>query len=154
MKKKIFGRKLKRTTKERKALFRSLVSSLILKGQIKTTEAKAKSVKGEVDKIINLAKKGTLAARRELLTILDPQAVGKLLNGAAAGFSKRSSGFTQIIKIGPRKGDNAPMVFLRLIEAIKPPEVTKETEVTKRGGPKTGEKRKPQPKGKIKKATS
>ena len=115
MKHRIFGRKLKRTTKQRKALFKSLISSLVLKGKIKTTEAKAKAIVGQVDKIVNVAKKGTLSGRRYLLTFLEEKAVGKLLDEVAPSFSSRSSGFTQIIKIGPRKGDNASMVLLRWV---------------------------------------
>lgn len=112
---KIFGRKLKRNSKERKTLFKGLISSLILRGRVKTTEAKAKSIKGQIDKIVSKAKKGTLDARRQLLATLNQGAAEKLLNEVIPSFSNRSSGFTQIIKVGPRKGDSAPMVLLQWV---------------------------------------
>lgn len=115
MKHRVFGKKLKRDTNERKALFRGLISSLILRGKIKTTEAKAKAVKGQIDKVVTLAKKATLGARRRLLAILDVNAVEKLMTEVAPKFGERPSGFTQIIKIEPRKGDDAPMVLLRWV---------------------------------------
>lgn len=115
MKHHIFGKKLKRTTGERKSLFRSLISSIILKGKIKTTEAKAKAIKGQIDRFVSWSKKGTLSARRQLLQVLDKRTVDKLMGELAPIFEGRSSGFTQIIKIGPRKGDNAPVVLLRWV---------------------------------------
>lgn len=115
MKHRVFGRQFKRDTNERKALFKGLISSLVLKGRIETTEAKAKSIQGQVDKVVSLAKKGTLQARRELLSFLDKAAVDKLVGQMGSIFASRQSGFTQIIKLGPRRGDNAPMVFLQWV---------------------------------------
>lgn len=129
---------MKRDIKERKALFRGLISSLVLKGKIKTTEAKAKAIKGQIDKLVSRAKKSGLTARRQLLTTLDKGAVERLLNDISPRFSGRSSGFTQMIKLGPRKGDNAPLVLLQWVgladiqrEEEKKPEVKKPETVTK-----------------------
>lgn len=146
MKHRIFGRKLKRTTKERKALFKSLISSLVLKGKIKTTEAKAKAIVGQVDKFVGVAKKGTLSGRRHLLAFFPKKTVGKLLSEVAPSFSSRLSGFTQIIKIGPRKGDNAPMVLLQWVgrepqEEAPKEKVEKEPPKKKRGRKKVVNKK-------------
>lgn len=129
---------MKRDIKERKALFRGLISSLVLKGKIKTTEAKAKAIKGQIDKLVSRAKKSGLTARRQLLTTLDKGAVERLLNDISPRFSGRSSGFTQMIKLGPRKGDNAPLVLLQWVgladiqrEEEKKPEVKKPETATK-----------------------
>lgn len=115
MKHRIFGKKLKRTIGERKSLFRNLISSLILKGKIQTTEAKAKAIKGQIDKLVGWSKKGTLTARRRLLRVLDKRAVDKLMGGLTPIFEGRLSGFTQMVKLGPRKGDSAPVVLLRWV---------------------------------------
>lgn len=115
MRHQVFGKKLKRSSKERKALFKGLISSLVLRGQVKTTEAKAKAIRGQIDKIISKTKKGTLDSRRQLLSTLGKISTKKLFDEILPGFSSRSSGFTQIIKIGPRKGDGAPMVLLQWV---------------------------------------
>lgn len=96
-----------------------MISALVLKGAIKTTEVKAKAVKGQIDKIVTRAKKGNLAARRQLLKLLDERVVEKLINETGPIFANRSSGFSQIVKIGSRKGDNAAMVLLRWVGAEK-----------------------------------
>lgn len=101
-------------------MFKGLISSLILKGKIETTVAKAKAIRGQIDKFVTRAKKGTLAARRQLLGSLDQPVVEKLMNEVAPGLT-RLSGFTQMVKIGLRKGDSAPMVLLRWsgLEAVE-----------------------------------
>lgn len=138
MRHQVFGKHLKRDTKERKALFKGLISSLVLKGKIKTTEAKAKAIRGQIDKIVSQAKRSGLTARRQLLTTLDLKIVERLLNNISPRFSGRSSGFTQTIKLGPRKGDNAPLVLLQWVgleeiqkEKEKKPEVKKSETTTK-----------------------
>lgn len=118
MRKKVFGRKLKRTTNQRKGLFRSLMRSLILFGKIKTTEAKAKAIKPEIEKLVTKAKKG-IEARREILKHL-PQKdiVDKLVEHIAPVFKERQGGYTRIIKLDSRKKDNASMVLLEWVEEI------------------------------------
>lgn len=91
------------------AISKNLLKSLILHGRIKTTQAKAKKVKSVVDKVISRAKQGKT----------DPLVNKELVDEIAARFKDRGSGFTRIVKIGPRKGDNAPMVLLEFVEAKK-----------------------------------
>lgn len=116
MKKNVFGRKFKRDVNERKALFKSLISSLVLNGRIKTTEAKAKGIKGEVDKIITKAKNKGEKARILLASQLTSPAIDKLIKEIAPGFSKRPGGYTRILKIGKRFGDDARMVLMEFVE--------------------------------------
>jgi len=117
MRHRVFGKKLSRSKDRRKALFRNLVTSLILREVIKTTEAKAKAIKGLVDKVINKGKAGNLHARRVLSQFFtNSAAVEKVIKVLGPRFRQRKSGFTRIIKIGRRKGDNAPIVKMELIE--------------------------------------
>lgn len=99
---------------------------MVLKGKIETTEAKAKAVKGQIDKVVSWARKRTLIAQRELLKVLDNQATKKLIEEIAPNLGERSSGFTRVVKKGPRKGDNAPMVLLQWVELEKIIQVKKE----------------------------
>lgn len=124
MRKNVFGRQLKRDKNERKALFKSLISSLILRGNIKTTQAKAKSIKGEIDKLVTKAKKNKLSSSGEYLT---QDALNKL-KSIAPNFS-RNSGFTRIIKLGNRFSDNAQYVLMEWVEEIK--EIKSEGKKTK-----------------------
>lgn len=114
MKKKVFGRKLSRNTNSRKALFRSLMRGLILNGEIKTTKPKAKAIVPMADKLMLLAKKGDLNARREALSILanDRDLVAKLFKDYEAFSKSKTSGFTRIIEATPRRGDNASMALI------------------------------------------
>lgn len=112
----VFGRKLNRNIKQRKALFRSLFINLVLKGRIVTTQAKAKAVRRFIDKIITQVKKQTLASRRLVLAkIPNKDVFEKLYKEIAPLFKERVSGFTRIIKIGERKGDKAEMVILEWV---------------------------------------
>lgn len=111
MRKNVFGRQLKRDKNERKALFKSLISSFVLKGKIKTTEAKAKSIKGEIDKLVVKAKKHKLLGAGEYLTF---EAFDKLKK-IALGFS-RNSGYTRLIRLGNRFSDNASLVLMEWTE--------------------------------------
>lgn len=115
MRKNIFGRKFKRDINERKALFKGLISSLILKESIKTTEEKAKAIKGSIDKIITKAKKGGNLARF-LSSDISDEALKKLVNEVAPRFKERTSGYTKMAKLGRRFSDNASMVILTLSE--------------------------------------
>jgi len=113
----IAGRKLSRKTGPRKALFANLIVSVLRYEQIKTTEARAKEVRGQIEHIITLAKDGSLSARRQIVTKLpdEPLVIDKLMNEIAPKYSERTSGYTRIIKLGPRAGDRAPMVQLELV---------------------------------------
>lgn len=113
----IGGRKLSRKTGPRLALYRNLIVSVLRYEQIKTTEARAKEVRGQVEHMITLAKDGSLAARRQIIAELpnEPLVIDKLLNEIAPKYSARTSGYTRIVKLGPRAGDAAPMVQLELV---------------------------------------
>jgi len=113
----IAGRKLGRQTAPRMAMYRNLIVSVLRYEQIKTTEAKAKEVRGQVERVITLAKDGTLAARRQIVSELpdEPLVIDKLMNEIAPKYADRTSGYTRIIKLGPRNGDRAPMVQLELV---------------------------------------
>ena len=113
----IDGRKLGKKTGPRKSLFKNLIVAVLRYEQIKTTEARAKEVRGQVERVITLAKDGTLAARRQIVAELpnEPLVIDKLINEIAPKYSDRTSGFTRIVKIGPRPGDAAPMVQLELV---------------------------------------
>jgi large subunit ribosomal protein L17 len=110
------GKKLGRASAHRRAMFRNLMSQLFLHERIKTTEAKAKAVRGEAEQIISLARRGDLHARRMIMReIWDTSIVDKLIHVIGPDMKDRPGGYTRIIKIGPRAGDAAPMVFLELV---------------------------------------
>ena len=114
MRKNVFGRKFKRDANERKALFKSLISALILNGSIKTTLEKAKAIKGDVDKIVNKAKKGGKEALYLLQTSLNKNEIKKIID-IAPMFSDRNSGYTKMAKLGRRFSDNAAMVQMEWV---------------------------------------
>lgn len=122
MRKNVFGRKFNRDTNERKALFKSLISSLVLNDCIKTTEPKAKAIKADIDKVITIVKKnGTEAAQRGRVRLLDKRGLSlevqnKLINDIAPRFKNRNGGYTRIIRIGRRFGDNAMEVVMEFTE--------------------------------------
>lgn len=117
MKKQVFGRQLKRDTNERKALFKGLVSSLTMYERIETTEEKAKSIKGHVEKLVTKAKKNDSEhARRLLQAYLTHEALQKMLTDIAPRFVDRPGGYTRILKIGNRFNDNASMVIMEWVE--------------------------------------
>jgi large subunit ribosomal protein L17 len=110
-------KKLSRDSAHRKSLLMNLSKELIEHERIKTTEAKAKAVKPEIEKLITLAKKDTLHARRQALSTLsqDKFAVHKLFVDVAPRYAERPGGYTRILKIGQRAGDATEMVFLELV---------------------------------------
>lgn len=123
----VFGRKLNRDIKSRQTLFKNLIISLIDKERIETTEARAKAVRGLVDKLINKAKTKTKEAQINIQAFLgNKNAVEKLVNSIAPRFNDRASGFTRIIRLDNRKGDNAPMVQFELVEQQEKSLVVKE----------------------------
>jgi large subunit ribosomal protein L17 len=111
------GRKLGRDSAHRKALYANLACSLIEHGRIKTTEAKAKAVKPYAEKMITLGRRGDLHARRQVLSELRSQeVVHQLFADVAPRMADRPGGYTRIVKIGPRAGDAAAMVYLELVD--------------------------------------
>ena len=112
------GRKLNRTASHRRALLANLVTALFEHGSIKTTRAKAKEARPLAEKLITLAKRGDLAARRRALRIVkDKSLVYKLFNQLAPKFVDRNGGYTRIVRLGRRMGDGAHIAVLQLVEA-------------------------------------
>jgi len=117
MRHRVAGRQLGRDKSARKALFRSLVTELFRHERIETTEAKAKAVRGDVDKLITLAKRGDVHARRlAAQTILDPAVTKKLFETLGPRYKERAGGYTRTFKVGPRPGDAAPVVIMELVD--------------------------------------
>lgn len=116
MRHRIAGRNLGRPTDHRLALFRNLATDLLRYEKIRTTEAKAKEVRQLAEEMITRAKGGTLHDRKQVLAKLyDESVVDKLFTTLAPRFQERPGGYTRIIRIGPRKGDGAPLVQLELV---------------------------------------
>ena len=109
--------KLSRDTAHRRSLLRNLCREVIEHERIKTSQAKAKAVKPELEKLITLAKRGDLHARRRALAELgqDKFIVHKLFDEVAPRYSERPGGYTRIVKLGPRRSDSTEMVFLELV---------------------------------------
>lgn len=111
-----FYRKLNRDSSARKALFRSILTSFFQHERIETTETKAKVISGLADQMITLAKRGDLHARRQVLAyLLDEEVVKKLFDSIAPKYAARQGGYTRVLKLGPRRGDAAPMAILELV---------------------------------------
>ena len=111
------GKKLGRDSAHRKALYANLAGALIEHGRIKTTAAKAKAVKPFAEQMITLGKRGDLHARRLALAELRSQdVVHQLFADVAPRFADRPGGYTRIVKLGPRAGDAADMVYLELVD--------------------------------------
>lgn len=144
------NRKLGRTSSQRKALLRDLVSDLIINERIKTTKARAKEVSKLADKMVTLGKRGDIHARRQALQVLRNElatveetedaiivesVVQKLFNEIAPRFETRNGGYTRVLKTESRRGDGAPMAILEFVEEVnfdetdvveEPEEVTEE----------------------------
>jgi large subunit ribosomal protein L17 len=113
------GRKLGRDASHRKALYANLTSALIEHGRIKTTAAKAKEVKPIAEQMITLGRRGGVHARRQALKYLRSQdVVHKLFSDVGPRFVDRPGGYSRIIRIGPRPGDAAEMVYLELVDFL------------------------------------
>ena len=111
------GRKLNRTASHRKAMFANMAVALIKHEQIKTTLPKAKDLRGVVDRLITLGKRGDLHARRQALSVLrDSTNAAKLFKELAERYKDRPGGYTRVIKAGFRYGDTAPMAVIELVE--------------------------------------
>ncbi len=109
-------RKLGRTMGHRRAMFRNLVTSLLLSERVETTEMKAKEISAIADKMITLAKKGDLSARKQVLEyVFDEDAARKLFETIAPRYTGKEGGYTRVYKTGFRQGDAAPMAIIELV---------------------------------------
>lgn len=116
MRHRVKGRKLRRPTAHRLAMLRNLVTSFLEKERLRTTVAKAKEAKPLAEKMITLAKRGTLHARRQALAFIRKESVvTKLFNELGPRFAERPGGYSRIVKLGLRSGDGAKMALLELI---------------------------------------
>jgi len=112
----VSGAKLKRNLGSRKALFKGLVTSVIEHERVVTTISKAKAVRPLVDKMITLAKRDTLHARRQAAAFLEtPDAVKKLFDKLGTRFGQRNGGYTRVVRLGWRKGDGAEQAIIELV---------------------------------------
>lgn len=114
------GRELGRTRNQRKALFNTMLGSLVMHEKIETTEAKAKELKDRIDRLVNKAKRGQDPVRkqaviRDLKKYLPAMAVKKLMGEFLEKFAKRNSGYTRIIKLAPRKSDSARVAIIEFV---------------------------------------
>lgn len=113
----VMGRKLSRDTNHRKALFRNLTTELFRHNRIRTTEAKAKSIQPIAEKLITLARRGDLHARRlAARDVTDPAVLQKLFAEIGPRAQNRPGGYVRIYKLGPRQGDAAPMALIELVD--------------------------------------
>jgi len=110
-------RKLRRNSTQRRAMLRNMATSLLRNGRVETTEPKAKEVRRVVDKMITLGKRGDLHARRQVLSyLMDETVVKELFDTIAPKYAQRQGGYTRVLKLGPRRGDSAPMAIVELVE--------------------------------------
>ena len=110
-------RKLGRTTAQRKAMLRGMVTLLLETGKIETTYTRAQEVSAKADEMITLGKKGTLAAYRAALAYITKEdVVKKLFDEIAPKYADRVGGYTQVYKLGPRRGDAAEMALIKLVD--------------------------------------
>lgn len=114
-------RKLASDNKHRRSLLATQTKQVVLNESITTTETRAKEVRKFVDKMITYGKKGDLVSRRKALAFLhnDKEVVNKILNELSKRYENRNGGYTQILKLDERRGDNALMVILRLVDETK-----------------------------------
>jgi len=134
MRHRVAGRKLGRTTEHRTALLRNLSTALFDKEKITTTLAKAKELRPFAEKLVTLAKKETLHARRLVLRhVQDKKVVAKLLDTLSARYAQRPGGYTRILKLGPRRGDHAEMAIIELVGAEGDGGAEKKSKASKKG---------------------
>ena len=127
-------RKLGRDNKHRRSMLATLTKQVIINESITTTDTRAKEVRKFVDKMITYGKKGDLVSRRKALAFLhnDKKVVDKIFNDLAKRYENRNGGYTQILKLDERRGDDALMVILRLVEEEKKEEKKTEKKSTKK----------------------
>ena len=110
------GRKLNRSSSHRRAMLRNMTTSLFLHERIKTTDAKAKELRRVAEKLITMAKKGKLADRRLAhRTVRDQKVLAKLFEEIGPRYAERAGGYTRVLKVGYRRGDNAPVALIELV---------------------------------------
>jgi large subunit ribosomal protein L17 len=150
MKHRVAGRKLGRTSSHRLALLRNLTTQLFAHERITTTLMKAKEMRPFAERLLTLAKRETLHARRQVLRhVHDKEVVGKLFDTLSARYAQRPGGYTRIVKLGPRRGDAAEMAIVELVDSepkaskapapekekgAKPPKAEKKAKVAKKAG--------------------
>lgn len=133
------GRKLGRTSSHKKAMLRNMVTSFLKEEKITTTDAKAKELRSIAEKMITLGKEGTLHARRQALSFVRDRATAKkLFEDLSTRFGDRNGGYTRIIKVGNRIGDNAPLSVIELVTRAE--KKSKEAESKKKDSKKAAEK--------------
>ena len=127
-------RKLGRDNKHRRSMLATLTKQVVINESITTTDTRAKEVRKFVDKMITYGKNGDLVSRRKALAFLhnDKVVVDKIFNDLAKRYENRNGGYTQILKLDERRGDNALMVILKLVDETKPIEEKKEKKSTKK----------------------
>jgi len=142
--------KLSRDKDHQRALFRNLISALIINERIKTTEAKAKALKSLVDRVVNKAKKDDQRTREQLTNYLtSTKAVDKLYDDIAKRFPNRLSGFTRNVRIGARRGDNSMIILVEWV--VMAPKSEPKKPVAGKITPKQTKESKPKPKKKAEK---
>jgi large subunit ribosomal protein L17 len=142
MRHRIAGRKLGRTTEHRLALMRNLSTALFDKERITTTLAKAKELRRFAERLVTLAKRETLHARRRVLRqISDRDVVSKLFDTLSARYTQRPGGYTRIIKLGPRRGDQAEMAIIELVGAETAAQSSRSAKAGEGDGAKAGKKK-------------
>lgn len=110
-------RKLGRSTAHRMAMLRGMVTALLENGKIETTVTRAKEVRALAENMITLGKRGDLHSRRQALSFITKESVvAKVFNDIAPKYAERNGGYTQIFKTGVRRGDNAPMAIIKLVD--------------------------------------
>lgn len=140
MRKQVFGRQLNRTKNQRQALFKGLINSLILKGEIETSLAKGKSIISQAEKLVTKAKNGTLNDRRIIFRFLNKRdSVNRLVEEIAPLFKERKGGYLRLVRVGQRKGDQTEMVRVSFTEKVEPFKQQKEESVVSEKEVKTEE---------------
>ena len=128
-----FGSKLGRTTSHRKAMLRTMVTSFLKHEKIKTTDLKAKELKKVAEKMITLGKRGDLHARRQAAAFVrEREMVGKLFGELSDRYRERAGGYTRIVKMGYRAGDNAPMSIIEFVRDAEAEKVKKKAQAPKK----------------------
>jgi len=120
MRKNIFGRQFSRDTNERKALFKSLASALVMNERIHTTHAKAKAIRPYIEKLVTHARSGDMSGSRLVEPYLTKQALEKMMSQVAPRFIGRPGGYTRIVYTGTRIADNAPVALIEFVDKGKP----------------------------------
>ena len=117
MRHRIAGKQLSRSTGARKALFKSLLTEFFRNERIETTESRARVLRSHAEKLISIARRGDLAARRRIYSELASTTIAKkLMDEIAPEYKDRKGGYTRLYKLGPRKGDAAPMALIELVQ--------------------------------------